>query len=223
MRTLSHDEARRVYDRIGPRQDTQAFYEDVATNEIVRTADFPSAQAVFEFGCGTGRFAEMLLREQLGPSAVYRAVDVSPRMFGLASERLATFGDRAQIVLTDGTTSLAQPDASFDRFCSNYVFDLLSTDDIASVVTEAHRVLRPGGLLCLTSLSPGCSTVSRGLMAIWSLLHRINPKLVGGCRAIELQAFLEEGRWKVLQHESVTPLGIPSEWIVVERLPTAAA
>ncbi len=108
----------------------------------------------------------------------------------------------------------------YDRFCSNYVFDLLSDEDIARVVTEAHRILRPGGLLCLTSLSPGCSTVSRSLMAIWSLLHRINPRLVGGCRAIELQEFLAQTRWKVLHNESVTPLGIPSEWIVAQRLPS---
>jgi hypothetical protein len=52
---LSHRETRRVYDRIGAKQDTQAFYEDVATRELIRHGDFASATAVFEFGCGTGR------------------------------------------------------------------------------------------------------------------------------------------------------------------------
>jgi ubiquinone/menaquinone biosynthesis C-methylase UbiE len=219
MRTLTHDEARSVYDRIGPWQDSQAFYEDVATREIVRVADFPSAQAVFEFGCGTGRFAEMLLRDQLGPDTVYRAVDVSPRMISLARERLAPFEDRARVVLTDGSTKLEQPDASVDRFCSNYVLDLLSTEDITNLIAEARRILRPGGLLCLTSLSRGGGTVSRGLIAVWTGIHRLNPKLVGGCRAIELQPFLEGGGWKLLGHQTVTPLGVPSEWIVAERLP----
>ena len=56
MRTLSHQEARRTYDRIGARQDTQAFYEDVATREVIRHGDFASALAVFEFGCGYRAF-----------------------------------------------------------------------------------------------------------------------------------------------------------------------
>jgi SAM-dependent methyltransferase len=64
-RTLSHDEARRAYDRIGSLQDSQAFYEDVATSLLLQHGDFPSARSVFEFGCGTGRFAQRLLEEQL--------------------------------------------------------------------------------------------------------------------------------------------------------------
>ena len=47
-RTLTREEARRVYDRIGARQDSQAFYEDRSTNELVRRADLASASAIFE-------------------------------------------------------------------------------------------------------------------------------------------------------------------------------
>jgi hypothetical protein len=54
---LSPDEARKVYDRIGRAQDTQAFYEDRATAELIPHLELADAQSVFEFGCGTGRFA----------------------------------------------------------------------------------------------------------------------------------------------------------------------
>lgn len=69
MRTLSYSEARRAYDRIGTLQDTQAFYEDETTAELLRHGAFAEARAVFEFGCGTGRFAETLLEEHLGAGA----------------------------------------------------------------------------------------------------------------------------------------------------------
>ena len=216
MRTLSREEARRVYDRIGAKQDTQAFYEDVATGELIRQGDFSSAAAVFEFGCGTGRFARTLLADHLGPTATYRGVDLSPTMVGLAE-----FGERARAVLTDGVAPSSEPPASFDRFVSNFVFDLLSEADIDAVVSEAHRMLRPGGLLCLASLSPGHGVVSRTVIRVWSFLHRLDPRLVAGCRPIELLAFLEEGRWKVRHHQPLAPYGLPSEAVVAERLVAA--
>jgi SAM-dependent methyltransferase len=221
MRTLSHQAARRIYDRIGARQDTQAFYEDVATGELIRHGEFESALAVFEFGCGTGRFARMLLGDHLGRAATYRGVDLSPTMAGLAEGRLSEFADRASVVLTDGGPPALEPAASFDRFVSNFVFDLLSEADIAAVVSEAHRMLRPGGLLCLASLSPGHGLASRAVIRVWSLLHRLDPRLVAGCRPIELLPFLEEGRWKIRHHRALAPYGLPSEAIVAERLSEA--
>jgi len=219
MRSLSHQEARRIYDRIGAKQDTQAFYEDVATRELLRHGDFASAVAVFEFGCGTGRFGRMLLEDHLGPAASYRGVDLSPTMAELAERRLSEFADRARVVLTDGGPPASEPPASFDRFVSNFVLDLLSEADIAAVVSEAHRMLRPGGLLCLASLSAGHGVVSRSVIRVWSFLHRLDPRLVAGCRPIDLLAFLDGGIWRVVHHRAVAPYGLPSEAVVAARLP----
>ena len=217
MKTLSHKEARRVYDRIGAGQDTQAFYEDAATEDLVRHGEFGSASAVFEFGCGTGRFAQTLLREHLGATAIYRGVDVSPKMITLATQRLSDVGERARVTLTDGGPPATEGTDSFDRFVSNYVFDLLSEADIAAVLSEAHRMLRPGGLLCLTSLAPPRNALSRAIMGIWSLLHRLNPKLVGGCRPIDLRTIVAKGPWKLRHHRALAPFGVPSEVVIAER------
>ena len=217
MRTLSHDEARRVYDRIGAKQDTQAFYEDVATRKLVAHSNFGSAESVFEFGCGTGRFAEGLLREHLGAEARYRGIDLSETMVGLATIRLAEFGERAAVRLTEGGPPASELADSCDRFVSNFVFDLLSNEDIAAVITEAHRMLRPGGLICLSSLSPGHGPLSRGVIRVWSWIHRLEPRLVGGCRAVDLAAFLEDGRWKLRHRLAEAPFGLPLEVVIAER------
>lgn len=218
MKTLSHEEARRIYDFIGSKQDSQAFYEDVATRDLVRHGEFATARAVFEFGCGTGRFAKTLLAEHLGAKARYVAVDVSPKMVALARQKLSEFGDRARVVLSDGNPRTSEPAASFDRFVSNYVLDLLSEEDIRSVVAEAHRLLRPGGLLCLASLAPGKDVLSRAVMAVWSFLHGLNPKLVGGCRPIDLLPFLSDNRWKLRHRQGFAPYGLPSEAVIAERV-----
>ncbi|TFH24322.1 MAG: class I SAM-dependent methyltransferase [Myxococcales bacterium] len=217
MKTLTHEQARRAYDRIGAWQDTQAFYEDVATARLREHAELGSAKAVFEFGCGTGRFAETLLRDHLTPSATYRGVDLSPRMVELATARLSPYADRAVAALSTGDPPTGEPDASCDRFVSSYVFDLLSADEIAAVVTEAHRMLHADGLLCLTSLSTGRGAGSRAVARAWSFVHRLNPGLVGGCRPIELLRFLDAAHWRIQHREVVTPFGLPSEVIVAAR------
>ncbi len=216
--TISHQEARRVYDRIGSWIDTLSFYEDIATRDLIRNGQFDSAGAIFEFGCGTGRFAKILFGDHLSPTATYRAFDVSPKMVTLARSTLAPFGERAQIVLSEGGPPISVPAGSCDRFVSNYVFDLLSESDIAAVLSEAHRMLRPGGLLCLSSLSSARSPVSRTCMGVWSFVHRRHPRLVGGCRAIELLPFVSDPSWRLLHHRAFAPLGIPSEVVIAERL-----
>jgi ubiquinone/menaquinone biosynthesis C-methylase UbiE len=212
--TLSHAAAKALYDRIGAWQDTQRFYEDRATTELIAHADLTSARSVFELGAGTGRFAERLLRAHLPATATYRGVDVSETMVALARERLRPWEGRATIERTDGSPRLDAPDASVDRFLSTYVLDLLSAADIVLVVAEAHRMLSDDGLLGLVSATHGGAPLERIVMRLAGALHALSPSLVGGCRAIDLQGFLEPARWRVVHRSVVSKWGIPSEVIV---------
>ena len=215
--TLSHQQARRTYDRIGSRQDSQAFYEDRATALVRLHGDFASAESVFELGCGTGRFALRLFEEHLTPTALYRGVDLSPTMVKLAQTRLASHSARAQVVLTEGGPPVAEPAESYDRFVSNYVFDLLSHEDIRAVLREAHRMLRSDGLLCLSGLSSGSGLASRVVAGLINRVHSLRPSLVGGCRPLALLPFLPESQWKVQHYSKVVALGIPSAVVVAKR------
>jgi SAM-dependent methyltransferase len=214
---LSHQEARSAYNRIGALQDTQAFYEDGATNVLLRYGDFDSAKNVFEFGCGTGRFALRLFTEFLSPNASYRGVDVSPKMISLAQARLALYSERAQVILSKGDPPVDEPSESYDRFLSNYVFDLLSEEDIRDVLREAHRMLRPGGMLCLSGLSTGVSPISRTVAKTWSWIQAHRPSAVGGCRPIDLLPFLPASTWQLQHHAKLVAFGITSEALVAQR------
>jgi cyclopropane fatty-acyl-phospholipid synthase-like methyltransferase len=210
---LSPADARRTYDRIGRLQDTQAFYEDRATGLLLRHGGFESARAVFEFGCGTGRFAHRLLAERLAPDATYRGMDVSPTMVGLARRRLARFAPRAEVVLSDGGPP-AEPARSYDRVVSTYVFDLLSGDDIRSVLAAARRMLRPEGLVCLAGLSTGVGPASRVVSSSWRWIQARYPSLVGGCRPLDLLPFLPESDWDIRFHQKVVAWAVASEAVV---------
>jgi len=213
MQTLSHQ---RTYDRIGSLQDSQGFYEDRATALVLLHGDFTSAESVFEFGCGTGRFAQHLFEEYPSDAARYRGVDVSPKMVRLAQTRLAPYSARAEVVLTEGGPPVGEPAESCDRFVSNYVFDLLSHDDIRAVLREAHRMLRPDGLLCLAGLSSGSGFVSRIVAGVVSWIQSLRPSLVGGCRPVDLLPFLSKSEWQVQHHSKVVAFGVPSEIVVAK-------
>jgi SAM-dependent methyltransferase len=214
---LSHQDARHVYDRIGSLQDSQAFYEDRATNELLRYGDFGSAEALFEFGCGTGRFAQRLLEGLLSPNASYRGIDISPKMVSLAKERLDRYGSRARVVLVEGGPPVSEPAESCDRFVSNYVLDLLSEEEIRGVLREAHRMLRAGGLLCLTGLSTGVGPLSRAVAGLWSWVQAHRPSLVGGCRPVDVLPLLDEALWQVQHHAKVVAFGVTSEVLVARK------
>jgi len=222
-RTLSYEAARRVYDRIGSRQDSQAFYEDRPVDLLVAHADFHLSRRVIELGCGTGRFALRLLSEELPADAGYIGVDISPEMVRLSRDKLARFGERAKVRLSKGDIRFEDGDASCDRFVSSYVLDLLSENDIRLAVAEAHRILEPGGLLCLVSLATGAGPASRVLASGWSRLHALAPELVGGCRPIDLLDHLGPDRWIIRYQERVAPFAVPSEIVVAERISPAAA
>jgi SAM-dependent methyltransferase len=218
---LSHQQARRVYDRIGAFQDSQAFYEEPATRLLFRHGDFSSAAAAFEFGCGTGRFAQRLLSDYLPADATYRAVDISPRMVHLANQRLKPFADRVSVTLSGGDAPDTEPPDSCDRFVSNYVLELLPVTEIRSVLSSAGRMLRPDGLICLTSLSTGIGPLSRIVARVWSSVQACWPSLVGGCKPIDLLPLLTPQEWRVVFHQKVVAFGITSE--VVTAKPKAAA
>lgn len=212
-RMLSVEEARTFYDRFGKKQDRQSFYEAPALGALAANADLGAAHSVFELGCGTGRYAAELLRDRLPPDATYLGVDLSATMVGLASERLAPFGARARAATASGDVRFPLPDASVDRVLSTYVLDLLPEDRIREALSEARRVLRPGGLACFAGITPGTTPASRALMAAWRRLFEIKPGWLGGCRPLALAPLLGPA-WRIRFHRVVVAWAVASEVLV---------
>lgn len=215
-RLLSHAQAARFYDLLGAGQDSQAFYETAAVRDLVAHLELATCHSVIEFGFGTGRLAAELLSAHLPAGATYLGMDISATMVRLAKSRLRPFAARAEVRQSDGIPRIDAEDDAFDRFISTYVLDLLSDDDIRAVLTEARRVLKPDGLLGLVSLTNGSSALSRLVSTTWRGLHGISPWLVGGCRPIAIDSFLESMRWRIEHQNVIVRFGVPSE-IVVAR------
>lgn len=120
---------------------------DVET-ALVQMVDGQKFDAHLDIGTGTGRILELLsgrVTRSLG-------VDLSPEMLAIARARLTHAGlTRAQVRLAD-LFELPAEDASFDLVTLHQVLHYL--DDPARAVTEAARVLRPGGALLIADFAP---------------------------------------------------------------------
>jgi ubiquinone/menaquinone biosynthesis C-methylase UbiE len=154
------------------------------------------------------------LQQQLPSDAGYVGIDISRTMFSLAHKRLKPWSDRARVYQSEGSPRISEPDRSFDRFVSTYVFDLLSPDFIDQLLSEAHRLLLPGGKLCLVSMTFGASPVSRAVCWGWQRLWRLRPGIVGGCHPIELSEYLRSEWWSADYTNKVTSWGVTSEVLV---------
>ena len=211
---LDPHEVKRYYDWFGKKQDSQSFYEDKATADLIIHGDFERVGNVFEFGCGTCRFAEKLLEFHLPTAAIYTGCDLSSTMVGLARQRLEAYKERARVVQTDGTIHFPIDDSSIDRVVCAYVLDLMSEENIDAFFLEAHRVLNSGGKVCLVSLTRGTGFLSSLVSAVWASIFRLKAVLVGGCRPIRLLPFLDTNLWQPEYDHVVTAYGIPSEVLV---------
>ncbi|PEN14433.1 hypothetical protein CRI94_05245 [Longibacter salinarum] len=215
---LSRDRLREVYDRVGSRQDSQSFYEAPALDLLVRYGAFGSAETVLEIGCGTGAFAERLLAGECPETTTYEAIELSCTMASIARARLEPWADRVTVRWTDGAPPIDNPSRSVDRVVVAYVFDLLPRPEVRTLLSEARRVLKPGGRLCACGLAPGIGPMSRAVEWLWRSVFALRPTLVGGCRPLEVRPLLGRS-WRVHHHDHVAPWGVPSEVLVATPRP----
>lgn len=218
-RTLTPAQARRHYDRNAHKQDAQGWYEDDAFERLVALSDFGQASAVLEVGCGTGKLAAQILRYHLPLHATYIGVDISPAMLARAGTKLKKYAPRAKLRPGDVSLGLTSPDESADRIIATYLFDLLSPSHSKNLLGEMHRVLRPGGLICLAGLTRESDDGDMTIISqLWALIQRRWPWIVGGCRPVDLAAMLDAARWEIVAHETVAPKGLTSEILVARKV-----
>jgi ubiquinone/menaquinone biosynthesis C-methylase UbiE len=111
---------------------------------IRRYAEFESTRghSVLEIGVGLGTDHVQFARA----GADLHGVDLTARSIELVERRLGLEGLRSELQVADAE-SLPYPDASFDIVYSWGV--LHHTPDTPKAISEAMRVLRPGGRICV--------------------------------------------------------------------------
>lgn len=116
----------------------------------VRRAGLRPGERVVDLGCGAGLDA-LLAAAAVGPGGRVIGVDMLPEMIARAEGFAAEAGADNTIWYHAEMETLPLPDASADVVISNGAINLSARK--SRVLAEAHRVLRPGGRLCVSDLT----------------------------------------------------------------------
>lgn len=130
--------------------------DDAVEQALVAAARSPSVGRLLDIGTGTGRVLELLADH--AQSAI--GIDRSPEMLRLARGKLASSGHQQAEVLQADMGSLPFADGSFDTVTIHHVLHF--ADDPAAVITEAARILAPGGQLLVADYGPHSHEELRG-------------------------------------------------------------
>lgn len=141
--TLSAHSLRRCYELASPRVLQYLTAETEFALQHVRPY-----HRVLDLGCGYGR----TLREMAAAVALVVGIDVSAASLQLAAETLADVPNC--LLLHMDATRLAFVDASFDVVTCLQNGASAFRLPLTSLIDEALRVVRPGGLVLLSTYSP---------------------------------------------------------------------
>lgn len=112
-------------------------------NQALQRAGLKSGMRVVDVGVGTGLVAREAVK-LVGDPALVMGVDPSAGMMACA--------DLPGVQLVEGRAeAIPFPDASFDFLSMGYA--LRHIGDLSAAFSEFHRVLKPGGRLCLLEIT----------------------------------------------------------------------
>jgi ubiquinone/menaquinone biosynthesis C-methylase UbiE len=201
-----------VYDKLSGIYDFWGrLTESRARNRAIELASITDGENILEVAVGTGlAFYEIVKRNPHGNNL---GVDLSKGMLERARHRMKRMLD-ANYHLTLGTAfHLPAESQSFDLLVNNYMFDLISFEDMDKILLEFKRVLKAVGRLILVNMTVGETFGSR----LYEFIYRASPSIMGGCRGVRLAEKLEQQGFTIEIRETYQQLLFPSEVILARK------
>ncbi len=141
--------------------------------------DFSGCRSVLELGCGVG--AQLRVLQRRFPTVRFTGVDISPVQLRQARHLLAGPLDAGRVELVEASAyRLPFPDGHFDGACTFWLLEHLA--DHVTLLREAWRVLKPGGVLyCTEVFNAGLFTdpPTPGLERWWRAFNVLQRELGG--------------------------------------------
>lgn len=116
----------------------------------LRYADIVPGDTVLDVGCGAG-IDTIIAARRTGPTGRVTALDFLPDMLERTAKAAADAGLDNVDTIEGDMEAIPLPDDSVDHIISNGVINLSPRK--ARALAECARVLRPGGMLCVSDLT----------------------------------------------------------------------
>lgn len=164
---------------------------------VIAAAHLSGTERVLDVCCATGALADEASHRLRAGGEVW-GLDAAPDMVRLAMQRGCTSVCRPRF-RTGLAEQLPFRDESFDVVFANLVLWRLPPTLKPKALTEARRVLKPGGRLIVAELDRPASALWRGLASPLRLLPSLRAHLAGQTRQLLADAGFTQpevlGRW----------------------------
>jgi len=138
----------------------------------VSRLDLRAGQEVLDLCCGAGASA-IPAAIAVGPEGRVLGIDIADPLLELARARAAREG-LANVQFRHGNAiSTGLPSGSFDAIVC--VFGVFFAPDMTAFVAEMWRLVRPGGLLAITTWGPGLFEPANTVF--WECVRKVEPAL----------------------------------------------
>ncbi len=179
-------------------------------------ANIQPGEKVLEVAVGPGLTA-VEIAGRVGKETPFHGMDISTSMLSLTEQRLRANGF-TQFQLKEGNAcQIPFEDSCFDVLYNGYMLDLIPEREMAGILAEYKRVLRPGGRMILLNMSKSSSEV----VLFREKLYRFLPPslvlyLMGGCRPVLMEDLTRQAGFQQIQR---TYLGgkAPSEIVIASK------
>lgn len=209
---VRQSEIGKLYDTISGVYDIWgALAESRARSRAIDLAEIRDGQSILEAAVGTGlAFREILRRN---PNGVNVGIDISEGM--LEKARLRMDNEKGSYELRNASAfEIPYPDKTFDLVVNNYMFDLVPFADMGKVIREFRRVLKDGGRLVLVNMAEAETPLGR---IYDSVVYRISPRLMGGCRGVRMGGRLADNGFALERREYCEQMLFPSEIVIARK------
>jgi len=207
-RKFSKKQTRTDYARIIKFYDSwSAITERKALDEALRMANIQNGQKILEVAVGTGHFFERVV--QINSKGENIGIDLSSKMLERACKKLKKHPLPSWELIMADACQLPFKNDQFDLLINNYMLDLLPEDLFIPIFREFRRVLKPGGILIITSMDFG----SKWYHKFWFWIAKYFPRLMTNCRPINIVPYLREMGFNILETKKISQNSFPSKVI----------
>jgi ubiquinone/menaquinone biosynthesis C-methylase UbiE len=147
-------------------------------------------KTILDLGCGVGMSSIAL--QAVYPQAEITGLDLSPYFLSVAQYR----GEQQQHSIKwihGAAESTGLADQSFDLVSASLMFHELPASAAQAIITEAHRLLRPGGYLSIMDMNPQSEIFQKIPPYILTLLKSTEPYLDQYFTLDMAQSFIHAG------------------------------
>jgi ubiquinone/menaquinone biosynthesis C-methylase UbiE len=207
--TRTHAQARRNYDHLSRWYDRlEAGWERIPREKALARLEMPYGSLVLEIGCGTGT-SLLDLAGKAGPFGIVIGVDLSRGMLRVASPRIwEGNSDRSVFLVQSDALEIPLPSRILDAVFMSFTLELFDIPEIPLLLSECHRILKPGASLCILAVSKNSG--NQFMNNFYEFCHSVFPVAVD-CRPIYVEEALKNEGFQICSAESFPLWGIGME------------